>query len=157
MTHCNGSGTFINNILAQLTCCSGVDKPSMTITKKSIAIIAPESLLSAFCIFFASVPNIELLAAELSVAALQNKAGKKPDIVLVYLTKESYFTRRESVPAQVIKELKHIWPDVYIIVVVSSSQQRALAQTMGADEILFEGIKPARLLAVIDKVETAQE
>lgn len=157
MTPCNASGTFICNIFADLTCSSGVDKPSMTMPKKEIAIIAPDSLLSAFCILFRAAPNIDLLAAEVSVTAIQSKIDKRPDIVLTYLTKERLSTREKGVSTKVIEELKSIWPDVYIIAIVSNIQQRAKAQTMGADEILFEGTNPSQLLMVIEKVETANE
>jgi len=127
----------------------------MEITKKNIAIIAPNSLLSAFCILFRAAPNIDLLAAEASVTAIQNKIEKRPDIVLTYLTKESLSTRGKGVTTKVIKELKNIWPEVYIIAIVSSTQQREKAQAFGANEILFEGTQPARLLMEIEKAETA--
>jgi len=158
MTPGNTSGTFLSVVLfADMACSYGGNEPVMAITKKNIAIIAPDSLLSAFCILFRAAPNIDLLAAEASVTAIQNKIEKSPDIVLTYLTKESLSTRGKGVTTKVIEELKSIWPDVFIIAIVSNIQQREKARALGADEILFEGTQPARLLLEIEKVATANK
>lgn len=138
--------------LADMTCSSGVNNPSMTTTKK-LAIIAPNSLLSAFRILFQAAPNVDLLAAEVCVTDIQRKIAKRPDIVLTYLTKANRSTGVKGVTVKVIEELKGIWPDVFIIAIVNSTQQRAQAQALGADKILFEGTQPARLLVEIEKVE----
>ncbi len=129
----------------------------MSITKKRIAIIAPDSLLRAFRILFQAESNIDLLAAEVSVKTIKSQISKRPDIVLTYLTKERHSPRGKGVRSTVIEELKSIWPDVYIIAIVSNIQQRAEVQTMGADQILFEGAHPSQILVVIENVETVNE
>jgi len=119
---------------------------------KKLVIIAPDSLLGALRILFQAAPNIDLLAAGVSVTAIK-EIEKSPEIAFVWLAKDNIRNKKEAVTTKVIEELKNIWPDICIVAIVNDVQQYAKVQTLGADEILFEGIKPVRLLAAIKEIK----
>lgn len=125
----------------------------MTNAKKKVVIIATDPLLTAFQILILSAPTLDLLAAEVSLSAAREKTEKRPDIVLVVLEKDNPPKGSEYIWPNKIVDLKGVWPGVYIIAIISDPQQRKEIQTSGADDVLFEGITPHRLLASIEKVE----
>lgn len=88
------------------------------------------------------------------MSAVHKKIDKRPDIVLVYMEKDHHPMGAEVVSVDNIEDLKGIWPGIYIIAIISDFQQRKEVRTSGADEVLFEGIKPARLLKVIEEIGT---
>lgn len=87
------------------------------------------------------------------MSAAREKTEKRPDIALVVLEKDNPPKGSEYIWANKIVDLKGVWPGVYIIAIISDPQQREEIQTLGADDVLFEGITPDRLLASIEKVE----
>ena len=125
----------------------------MTNINRKTIIIAPKALLNALRILMLAAPQIDLLAADVSLVNLRKKVNKTPNIALVYLIPLDSRKGVEGLSLAELPDLRNLWPEVQIITIVSNVQQRKEARESGADIVLFEGTTPARLIATIEKVE----
>ena len=128
-------------------------KPLVMNSKRKIVIIASNPLLTALQTLIQSAPTLDQLAAGVSLSAVCGKIDNKPDIVVTYLDRGRSPNDSEALWSKKIEDLKSIWPGVYIIAIISDPKRREEIRLSGADKVLFDGITPARLLAIIETVE----
>ena len=125
----------------------------MTQPKPKIAILAPNALLNAFQILLHSTPELEVIAADVCLEAIQEKIQKRiPDTFIIYLTGQHLCKQYECVSVEEIGKIKTWWPAVKCIAIVNNTQQRDKAKAMGADATLLEGVTPSRLIATINNL-----
>ena len=122
-------------------------------SKKNIVIIASNPLLIALQTLIQSAPTLDQLAAGVSLSVVCGKIDNRPDIVLMYLERGRSPKDSETLWSKKIEDLKSTWPGVYIIAIISDPRRREEIRLSGADKVLFDGITPARLLAIIETVE----
>jgi len=118
---------------------------------KKVALVAPTQLLGGFTVLFQSGAYVRLLAYASSLEALQaNLHEYIPDVVLIYLSKESQSSKNRTEPCEQIGQLKAIWPEARCIAIVEDPSQLESIQVKDADVVFLEGVAPAALLANID-------
>jgi DNA-binding NarL/FixJ family response regulator len=121
-------------------------------SRKQIAVIAPEKLVSAFSVLIDSMPHQSLLAAAANLDELLTVLGtNKPDVLLVYLVQES---RLEKETFETLARIKKIWPDALCITIVNYASQLDIAKANGADLALVDGVNAERLSAAIEGILT---
>lgn len=117
---------------------------------RQIAVIAPEQMSSAFSILIDSTPNKCMLASATSLDELLAKLGTgKPDVVLIYLVRESG-TEKGKPAYEVITRIKLLWPDSLCVTIVKYTSQLDTVKEIGADLALVEGVNAEKLLAAIE-------
>jgi hypothetical protein len=119
-------------------------------SKKQIAVIAPEQMLSAFEVLIQSTPDLHLLASATSLETLEGLLAKQtPDVILIYLARE-FESGSGELAYEKIDQLKSTWSEVPCIVIVKYASQVEKAKETGADIALIEGVNAERLLAAIE-------
>jgi hypothetical protein len=92
-----------------------------------------------------AAPGVQLSSCATRVAELISTPTDAPlDVVLVY-------DCGTGLPSAV-GAIRAAWPGACTIVLVKHSRQVDAARAAGADEILLEGLAPARLLETLDRV-----
>lgn len=117
---------------------------------KSISIIAPEPMVSAFVVLIDSSPRYCLLASASDPDELLTLLGeKKPDVILVYLVQHGDADEGTEV-YEIIARIKSIWANCVCLAIIQYVWQLEKAKESGADLALLDGVSAERLLATLE-------
>lgn len=125
-------------------------------TKLTIALIVvrPGPLRRSLQTLMSSMPQIQVVAESKDISSLlQLGAQLPPDLVLI----EAALPGNEVCAA--IGEIKARWSRTRTVVLVENANQQEEAEAAGADAVLFQGFRAARLVAIIEELllDTAGE
>ncbi len=120
----------------------------------TVLIAAPEGILgSSLCTFLETLPGVQVVARSTSQArTLRDLAENQPRLVLLDCNLNSGRESTSLTLTGFIREIRALWPGVYVIAIASYLAQKQLALDSGASQVILVGNFDQPLRQAVERI-----